>query len=75
MRFIIFKKLIQKFRKHEFNLQNPQVENLFGNARYSYEKYVCKKCGEVLYFHSYKDKRIPFNMSHGCYGNKRMENN
>ena len=70
------KSFTRKYRKHDFDLLNPEpitlnISKATSNRRSInciWNKYTCTKCGETLSLELWQMKDLPPAMSHGCNG-------
>ena len=60
---IFWKKLKVKFRKHDFDLENPQVVD---SGILLFTKFICKNCGKSLCLDKWQMKKLPRAMAYGC---------
>jgi hypothetical protein len=62
------------FRKHDFDLDNSKKELVIVDTKnrdvFSYDKYVCSRCGETLALMQWQMKNLPWGMARGCKGKK-----
>lgn len=61
----ILQKLLSKFRKHKWDLDNPQK---IRTPLVSYNKYSCILCGEALCLDEWQMRDLPPQMKYNCPG-------
>lgn len=72
----ILERLLRKFRKHKFDLNNPWVVDTGGIPRdkcvykiddtIKYKVYICKNCGYRLGLSLWQMKQLPWEMARNC---------
>ena len=69
-----FKKLFPNLRKHNFDLDNPEIVDTGREEKgrdgirrpIRYTKYKCIKCGRILYLARWQMESLPIKMAYGC---------
>lgn len=66
----IINKIRTKFRKHNFDLENPEliVLEVGGKQSVKFNRYKCTNCGTTLSLDLWQMKDLPFSMARGCKG-------
>ena len=70
----MFNRIKTYFRKHEFDLENPQIiQTVFlkeDGKPYTFNIYVCSACGKSHNLDLWQMKELPWSMARGCKGYK-----
>lgn len=62
-----------RWRKHQFDLDNPAMVNTSVEIRgsvFSFPLYTCRVCGKSLALDLWEMKDLPFEMERGCPGER-----